>query len=683
MAGDEDSVFLSTLASFCSLVLEGRVPETVRPILFGASLVALEKKSGGVRPIAVGCTLRRLVSKIAGRMVVGDMATLMSPRQLGYGVRGGAEAAVHASRKYLKHLPDGHALVKLDFKNAFNSLRRDKMLEAVRDLAPDIYPLVYSAYSAPSTLQWGDHTIQSSEGVQQGDPLGPLLFCLTLHRHCMQLRSPLTVMYLDDVSLGGPLDDILHDLNVIKETEELGLFLNNSKSEIICLDATVRGTIVTTLPGALVVDSANACLLGSPIGDVISINASINEKIKDLSIMGDRFVHLSSHDSLALLRHSFAIPKLHYLLRTAPCFLSHQLEEYDCVLRSILSSVTNCPLTQNEKAWLQASLPVKLGGLGVRRATQVAPSAYLSSTAATADLVTAILPASHHSTPLPSVAIALAKWSQDHDTSPPQGQGACQEKNWDGIIAKTTASSLLDSATDDITRARLLAVMSKDSGAWLQALPNSSLGLRLDDFSLRIAVGLRLGTSICVPHLCNCCGAEVTALGTHGLSCRSSSGRHHRHAAINEIIHRTLSAAHVPSRLEPQGLLRSDGKRPDGMTLTPWCAGRPLVWDATCPDTLATSYRVQATSGAGKVAELAEERKEQKYLLGPTYFFTPVAIETLGAIGPRSRVFLRELGRRVRNESGDSNATSHLLQRIAMAVQRGNAAVILAGIPPD
>ena len=92
---------------------------------------------------------------------------------------------------------------------------------------------------------------------------------------------------------------------------------------------------------------------------------------------------------------------------------------------------------------------------------------------------------------------------------------------------------------------------------------------------------------------------------------------------------------------------------------------------------------VQATSGAGKVAELAEERKDQKYLIGPTYFFTPVAIETLGAIGPRSRGFLRELGRRVRNESGDSNATSHLLQRIAMAVQRGNAAVILAGIPPD
>ena len=76
---------------------------------------------------------------------------------------------------------------------------------------------------------------------------------------------------------------------------------------------------------------------------------------------------------------------------------------------------------------------------------------------------------------------------------------------------------------------------------------------------------LCFGTGIGVPHLCHCCGTEVTASGIHGLS----SGCHHRHAAINEIIHRSLSTAKTPSRLEPLGLLRTDGKRPDGMTITP------------------------------------------------------------------------------------------------------------------
>ena len=678
VAGGESSAFAQSLASFCALVMEGRVPDVVRPFFFGATLVALEKKSGGVRPIAVGCTLRRLVAKIAGQMVVDDMADLLSPRQLGYGVKGGAEAAVHATRRYLTNLPSGHALLKFDFKNAFNSVRRDRMLEAVQDLAQDIYPLVHSAYSAPSSLRWGGKIIQSAEGVQQGDPLGPLLFCLTLHRLCRRLRSPLCVLYLDDVSVGGPVEDVLHDLDIIKSAEELGLSLNNSKSEIICHDVTTRETLTRALPGAVVVNPESACLLGSPLGDVSSIDICLDDKIQALSIMGARFTHLSAHDALILLCHSFAIPKLRYLLRTAPCFLSNRLEEYDSILRSITSSVTNTPLAQDEAAWIQASLPVKMGGLGVRRASQVAPSAYLSSSASTADLVSAILPTSHQSLPVPSSNAALTLWSHGHSVPIPLGLDAFKEKKWDSIITTNTASSLLEGAGNEIERARLLAVMERDSGAWLQALPVTSVGLRMDDTTLRIAVGLRLGTTICAPHICQCCGVEVSAQGTHGLSCKASSGRHFRHAAMNDIIVRTMSAAGIPARLEPPGLSRSDGKRPDGMSLVPWGQGRPLVWDATCPDTFAVSYRSQATSGAGLVAALAEERKAVKYShLSPTYLFTPVAMETMGAIGPESRAFLRELGRRVQLESGEANSTTYLLQRLSMAVQRGNAVAIM------
>ena len=69
-----------------------------------------------------------------------------------------------------------------------------------------------------------------------------------------------------------------------------------------------------------------------------------------------------------------------------------------------------------------------------------------------------------------------------------------------------------------------------------------------------------------------------------------------------------------------EGLLRADGKIPDSMSLTPWSAGGPLVWDATCPDTFTVSYRVQATSGAGKVAELAEEMI-YSHLIPPTFSF--------------------------------------------------------------
>ena len=80
-------------------------------------------------------------------------------------------------------------LLKLDFENAFNTVRRDKMLIAVKEVVPMLLPFVHSAYSTSSTLFWGNKILESAEGVQQGDPLGPLLFCLVIHQLLTQLRS--------------------------------------------------------------------------------------------------------------------------------------------------------------------------------------------------------------------------------------------------------------------------------------------------------------------------------------------------------------------------------------------------------------------------------------------------------------------------------------------------------------
>ena len=95
----------------------------------------------------------------------------------------------------------------------------------------------------------------------------------------------------------------------------------------------------------------------------------------------------------------------------------------------------------------------------------------------------------------------------------------------------------------------------------------------MDDDVVRIAAGLRLGVPLCWPHLCSSCGTEVDSHGTHGLSCRFSRGRHSRHAAVNYVIERSLESAKIPSHLEPMGLYRSDGKRPDGALAVPWRGG--------------------------------------------------------------------------------------------------------------
>ena len=111
---------LASLTNFVNLILAGKVPVWVRPHLFGASLLAFAKKDGGVRPIAVGVTLRRLAAKVACNTATEDCLAYLKPRQLGVGVKGGAEALVHGARRYLDNLPVDHVFVKLDFSNAFN-----------------------------------------------------------------------------------------------------------------------------------------------------------------------------------------------------------------------------------------------------------------------------------------------------------------------------------------------------------------------------------------------------------------------------------------------------------------------------------------------------------------------------------------------------------------------------------
>ena len=212
----------------------------------------------------------------------------------------------------------------------------------------------------------------------------------------------------------------------------------------------------------------------------------------------------------------------------------------------------------------------------------------------------------------------------------------------------------------------------------MNALPISSLGLRMDNDTIRVAVGLRLGVPLCRPHTCVHCGSDVDAQGTHGLSCRYSQGRHFCHAAMNDIVHRSLVAAKIPARLEPSGLQRSDGKRPVGVTVVPWRSGKLLTWDVTCPDTFAPSYTSSATSEAGAVAALAEGRKQSKYTcLEPIYSFTPVAIESSGVCGPLTLEFLKDLGRRLSRVTGEDSSYTYLLQRLSVAVQRGNSASIL------
>ena len=399
----------------------------------------------------------------------------------------------------------------------------------------------------------------------------------------------------------------------------------------------------SSFPGLQVVGRSCASLLGTPIGDLQSIERCLRDKLEKLGVLGDRLHLLSSHDALLILRHSLCIPKVLYILRTAPCFLS----TFDNRLRSLLSGVLNVDLS-NDRAWIQATLPVKAGGIGVRRVSQLAPSAYLASAAGCSDLTQLIQPPLFQDLPVPYWAEAVECWKRGVSADPPCPSRQSCQRAWDSLLVTTSYETLLESTISSIEKARLLAVVHPDSGAWLNALPISALGLRLDDIEIQISIGLRLGVPLCRPHLCDGCGATVDESGVHGLSCRFSKGRHSRHASLNNLVKRGLDSAKIPSYLEPVGLFRLDGRRPDGATMVPWKCGKVMVWDVTCADSLANSHRELASRETGAVAACAEQRKRAKYThLEATHFFIPIAFKTFGAIGEEGRSFFKDLGRRI------------------------------------
>ena len=166
---------------------------------------------------------------------------------------------------------------------------------------------------------------------------------------------------------------------------------------------------------------------------------------------------------------------------------------------------------------------------------------------------------------------------------------------------------------DQVSRARLLATAQRErAGAWLNALPVSSLGTLLDSESFRVAIALRVGADVCIPHSCRSSG-RMDSRGLHGLSCKYSTGHIPRHSAMNNVVKRALQKEGLSSVLEPPGLDKGDRSRPDGITVFPFSGGRSLVWDCTCVDTFAGADLNRSAMEAGIAANSAEGRKRREY----------------------------------------------------------------------
>jgi len=120
----------------------------------------------------------------------------------------------------------------------------------------------------------------------------------------------------------------------------------------------------------------------------------------------------------------------------------------------------------------------------------------------------------------------LSTWSSS--SGPPPVPLPGKQSFWDRPGVLTDRALIESSLVEPSQRARFLAAQAAHSGDWLLALPIANCGLRLDDEAVRVAVGMRLGLSLCVPHNCDChCGSLVDAHGLHAIHGVQEGTGHH------------------------------------------------------------------------------------------------------------------------------------------------------------
>ena len=205
--------------------------------------------------------------------------------------------------------------------------------------------------------------------------------------------------------------------------------------------------------------------------------------------------------------------RLMHSLRCAPC-INHPFFHYS-VLQKGISVITNSCLSDIH--WLQASFPIRDGGLGIRRVSSLTLSAFLASAANTRDLQDRMLVACNVGVDT-LVASTRGIWSSFNALHCPKDTDARRQRSSDEPNVTRDVNAICEGASSEMDKARLLASKAPHSSNWLYALPITACGLRLSDEAIRVAVGLRLGLNICKPHPCPY-GATVTSRGTHGLSC--------------------------------------------------------------------------------------------------------------------------------------------------------------------
>ena len=597
----------------------------------------MEKSATAVRPLACGDPIRRLVAKCFCVAAKEDISLAFSGRNYGVGCPGGVEVVAHSLRDCLRKFKDSNlALLKIDFRNAFNEVKRSHFVKATSEMFPAMSNWTNWCYGEPSTLLYDfQHIIHSMSGVRQGDPLGPLYFCcglMPLVNEIQALNPSYNKWYMDDGGIIGDVE-LLKKVWHLLQTRgpALGLHLNAAKCEWswlnpACMDpCPIRLTDVAQEKQIQLVPHSEIQMLGVPLGsDEFVANIVQKKLIGNLQATINRLVEFEDTQSATyLLRVSFSIVRAVHFMRTTPLEQwKQQAITFDQMMRKAIESILGFPM--NDETFAQASLTPCLGGLGLRKVVEHAKLAF-------------------HASWCESQRTAKEEWTAPPDL--PQYYLSQKEASFE--FDKKMHDYLVDQS-DTRGAQRLRRSAQPHASGFISAVPSNEDGkdtvMRPRNF--QIAVAYRLGVYVIDREItCPMCTQLINQFGDHATCCAKGGDMIVRHNALRNLFDSIGNDGKLSPIMEKKGILgETVGRRPGDVTFERWTESKGLAIDVAVTSPLAATY-VRMLEPCEWYAANRKHHKYDASFNDTNYVFSAVVFEALGAVNSEGEEILKQLFR--------------------------------------
>ena len=327
--------------------------------------------------------------------------------QVSTGLKGGAEAAIHAMKKIFEE-DNTDAVILVDAANAFNRLNRKAALHNIQYLCPPFATVLINTYRLPARLFLsGGGEILSVEGTTQGDTIAMAFYGIGTKPILTRLREEVPevkqVWLADDATGVGKLIHLKSWWEkVAKEGAKFGYFVKPSKSWLVLKDHTkLEETKELFKDSPINITTEGKRHLGASIGTDQFKDEYMKEKVekwcKEINILSD-IAKSQPHAAFSAFIHGEQ-HKFTYFLRTIADISSCLQPLDDVINNSFIPAIFGREVTDNEREII--SMPIREGGLGLRYIAANANQSYNSSTSITLPLVQQIITQSDD---LPSAA---------------------------------------------------------------------------------------------------------------------------------------------------------------------------------------------------------------------------------------------------------------------------------------